>query len=390
VLNNLTPFPTDANGYMIGAGVPFAKSHRHYSHLLMVYPLYLVNWDQTGNRTLIERSVAHWIGLTGAHRGYSYSGAASFYAMMGRGDTSLGWLNTFFDPSVSFPIRANTMYTEAGPVVETPLSASQSIHDMLCQSWGGTIRVFPAVPGAWQNVTLHDFRTQGAFLVSAARTGGVTRFVRVRSLAGEPLRLKPGIGSSAPVTAFQAENATLSQAVVATNHTGFTGTGFVDYNNVAGSSIEFTVNATSSGNATLTFRYANGSTADRPMDIGVDGVVVARNVSFPPTGNWDTWGTVSVTGSLSSGANRVRATATSAAGGPNVDRLDVTFGGSGGGLTVVLDDGSPATFRDVGNGVIEIDLDRDREVLVHAAGAQPPLTIAPVPISRTGAAWGLP
>src|SRR6266498_1049982 len=134
VLNKLTPPPTDANGFMIGAGVPFAMSHRHYSHMLSVYPLYVVNWDQTSNRTLIERSVAHWIGLTGAHRGYSYSGAASFYAMMGRGDTSLGWLNTFFDPSVSFPIRANTMYTEAGPVVETPLSASQSIHDMLCQS----------------------------------------------------------------------------------------------------------------------------------------------------------------------------------------------------------------------------------------------------------------
>jgi alpha-L-fucosidase 2 len=390
VLNNLTPFPTDANGFRIGADVAFAKSHRHYSHLLMIYPLYLVNWDQTNNRTLIETSVAHWIGLTGAHRGYSYTGAASFYAMMGRGDTSLRWLTTFFDPSVSFPIRANTMYTEAGPVVETPLSGSQSIHDMLCQSWGGIIRIFPAVPGAWQDVTLHDFRTQGAFLVSAARTDGVTRFVRVRSLAGEPLRLKPGIGSAAPVTAFQAENATLSQAVVATNHTGFTGTGFVDYANVVGSSIEFTVDATSSGTATLTFRYANGSTADRPMDIGVNGAVVARNVSFPPTGNWDTWGTVSVSGSVSGGANRVRATATTAAGGPNVDRLDVTFGGSGGGLTVVLDDGTPATFRDVGDGVIEIDLARDREVLVHAAGPRPPLTIAPVPISRTGAAWGLP
>jgi alpha-L-fucosidase 2 len=389
VLNNLTPFPTDTNGYMIGAGVPFAKSHRHYSHLLMIYPLYLVNWDQTGNRTLIERSVAHWIGLTGAHRGYSYSGAASFYAMMGRGDTSLGWLNTFFDPSVSFPIRANTMYTEAGPVVETPLSASQSIHDMLCQSWGGMIRIFPAVPSTWQNVTLHDFRTQGAFLVSAARTSGVTRFVRVRSLAGERLRLKHGIGSGTPPTTFQAESAALGQATVATNHTGFTGSGFVDYANVIGSFVEFTVNAASAGTVTLTFRYANGSTTDRPMDIGVNGTVVARTVSFPPTGSWDTWSTVSVSGPLVAGANRVRATAVTANGGPNLDRLDVTFGGTGG-LTVVLDDGTPATFRDLGNGVIEIDLARDREVLVHAAGSTPPLTIAPVPISRTGAAWGLP
>jgi hypothetical protein len=59
-------------------------------------------------------------------------------------------------------------------------------------------------------------------------------------------------------------------------------------------------------------------------------------------------------------------------------------------LTVVLDDGSPASWRDAGDGIIEIDLASGREALVHAAGPTPPLTIAPVPISIPGAAWGLP
>ncbi|MFE3825455.1 Tat pathway signal sequence domain protein [Streptomyces sp. NPDC059092] len=193
VLARLTPYPTDKNGFMIGADTPYAQSHRHYSHLLMVYPLYLVNWDQPENRELIEKSLVHWHALTGAHRGYSYTGAASLYAMAGRGNTALSYLELFFDPTTRFPCRANTHYTEAGPVIETPLSASQSLHDMLCQSWGGTVRVFPAVPDAWKDVTLHDFRTQGAFLVSAVREAGVTRFIRVRSLAGEPLKLKHGL-----------------------------------------------------------------------------------------------------------------------------------------------------------------------------------------------------
>ncbi|MBA2813211.1 Tat pathway signal sequence domain protein [Streptomyces sp. KM273126] len=201
VLTRLTPYPVDGNGFMIGADTPYAQSHRHYSHLLMVYPLYLVNWDQPEQRELIEKSVAHWHALTGAHRGYSYTGAASLYAMMGRGDTALSYLKMFFDPTTRYPCRANTHYTEAGPVIETPLSASQSLHDMLCQSWGGVVRVFPAVPESWADVTLHDFRTQGAFLVSAARTGGITRFVRVRSLAGEPLELRHGL-SGGPVTAL--------------------------------------------------------------------------------------------------------------------------------------------------------------------------------------------
>ncbi|MGW2566419.1 glycosyl hydrolase family 95 catalytic domain-containing protein [Streptomyces sp. NPDC001537] len=193
ILAKLASYPVDENGFMIGAETSYAQSHRHYSHLLMVYPLYLVNWDQPDQRELIEKTVVRWHALTGAHRGYSYTGAASMYAMMGRGDTALTYLTKFFDPTTRYPCRANTHYTEAGPVIETPLSASQSLHDMLCQSWGGVVRVFPAVPSSWPDVTLHDFRTQGAFLVSAVRTKGVTRFVRVRSLAGEPLELRHGL-----------------------------------------------------------------------------------------------------------------------------------------------------------------------------------------------------
>jgi hypothetical protein len=193
VLVKLTPYPVDDNGFMIGADTPYAQSHRHYSHLLMVYPLYLVNWDQPGSRDLIAKSVTHWHALTGAHRGYSYTGAASMYAMTGDGDTAITYLRKFFDPTTRYPCRANTHYTEAGPVIETPLSASQSLHDMFCQSWGGVIRVFPAVPSSWADATLHDFRTQGAFLVSAVRKAGVTRFIRIRSLAGEPLKLRHGL-----------------------------------------------------------------------------------------------------------------------------------------------------------------------------------------------------
>ncbi|MBP2056054.1 hypothetical protein J2Z21_009071 [Streptomyces griseochromogenes] len=196
VLARLTPYPVDENGFMIGADTPYAQSHRHYSHLLMVYPLYLVNWDQPESRDLIAKSVARWHALTGAHRGYSYTGAASMYAMTGDGDTAITYLRKFFDPTTRFPCRANTHYTEAGPVIETPLSASQSLHDMFCQNWGGVIRVFPAVPSAWADVTLHNFRTQGAFLVSAVRKAGATRFVRIRSLAGEPLRLRHGLGGT--------------------------------------------------------------------------------------------------------------------------------------------------------------------------------------------------
>jgi hypothetical protein len=174
---------------MIGAGVPFAKSHRHYSHLLAVYPLHEVTWEQPERRDLIDRSLKHWLSFEGSLRGFTFTGAASIAAQMTRGDDALGYLREF----VARFAQPNTMYFEAGPVIETPLSAAKSLQDMLIQSWGGLIRIFPAVPSGWRDVTIHDTRTEGAFLVSAVRRGGRTRFVRVLSEAGQPCRVRTGI-----------------------------------------------------------------------------------------------------------------------------------------------------------------------------------------------------
>ena len=41
-LAQLTPYPVGPSGYLIGRGQPLEQSHRHFSHLMMVYPLRLV------------------------------------------------------------------------------------------------------------------------------------------------------------------------------------------------------------------------------------------------------------------------------------------------------------------------------------------------------------
>jgi chitodextrinase len=78
------------------------------------------------------------------------------------------------------------------------------------------------------------------------------------------------------------------------------------------------------GSQTLTFRYANGTSANRPMTVAVNGTVAAAGVAFNATANWDTWADKAVTATLAAGRNTIRATATTANGGPNVDRLTVT------------------------------------------------------------------
>ncbi|MGW1284960.1 PQQ-dependent sugar dehydrogenase [Streptomyces sp. NPDC001118] len=130
-------------------------------------------------------------------------------------------------------------------------------------------------------------------------------------------------GTASAATDYQAEDALISQGTVATNHTGYTGSGFVDYTNVKGSSVEFTVDAAAAGPASVTVRYANGTSTDRPMDLSVNGTVVAPAVSFPATADWNTWASKTVTVTLKAGSDKIRATATTAAGGPNLDRISL-------------------------------------------------------------------
>jgi Chondroitinase B/Carbohydrate binding module (family 6) len=129
-------------------------------------------------------------------------------------------------------------------------------------------------------------------------------------------------GPSKPVR-YEAEKATLFHAVVATNHTGFSGTGFVDYGIGSGGYLQWTVAAAATGTATLTIRYANGGATSRPVDIAVNGKVVTAGCGFPPTGGWDTWQNLTLTVPVTAGTNTVRATATGS-GGPNTDYLDMS------------------------------------------------------------------
>jgi len=121
---------------------------------------------------------------------------------------------------------------------------------------------------------------------------------------------------------YQAENCTIFHGTVDSNHLGFTGTGFVNGTNEVGSYVECAVTAAAAGAVPVTVRYSNGTTTSRPMNVTVDGVLAATP-SFPSTGNWDTWAMTTFTATLDAGTNLIRLTATTANGGPNLDKITV-------------------------------------------------------------------
>ncbi|MFP5039837.1 glycosyl hydrolase family 95 catalytic domain-containing protein [Parasediminibacterium sp. JCM 36343] len=195
ILSKMADYPTDSTGIMIGKDVPFAKPHRHYSHLFGIFPLYELNIEQQPESLpLMQQSIEHFTSIDGDNCMFKFNGASSLWAAIGNGDSALKWLNrslVVLNPRTGPTVTPNTLYSENGwPTFESPIASSRSELDMLLQSWGGKIRVFPSFPAAWKDASFYNLRVEGAFLVSAVKKGGITKFISIKSLKGEPCTIK--------------------------------------------------------------------------------------------------------------------------------------------------------------------------------------------------------
>jgi hypothetical protein len=109
---------------------------------------------------------------------------------------------------------------------------------------------------------------------------------------------------------------------IESNHSGYSGTGFCDTPNTAGTAAQFTVNADSAGEATVEIRFANGSSSGaRGAEVVVNGATVT-STSFENAGGWSAWSTKTVTVPLNEGDNTIRLVATDSEGLPNIDYLE--------------------------------------------------------------------
>ncbi|WP_347332863.1 pectate lyase [Marinimicrobium locisalis] len=110
---------------------------------------------------------------------------------------------------------------------------------------------------------------------------------------------------------------------VESEHSGYTGAGYVNTENAQGVAIQWQVDVPTDGNYSFSFRFANGA-SDRPGDLAVNGNTLSR-VSLPGTGAWGSYSTTNVDNIyLNSGANVITLAASGNSGLANIDRLQVT------------------------------------------------------------------
>ncbi len=113
---------------------------------------------------------------------------------------------------------------------------------------------------------------------------------------------------------------------IATENTndGFTGDGYTNANNAQGAIIEWAINSPSSSRYLLTFRFANGGTANRNGSLLINGGANGNyTLNLPTTGAWTTWQTASIEIDLVQGNNLLKLTATTADGLANIDSLKI-------------------------------------------------------------------
>jgi hypothetical protein len=165
---------------------------------------------------------------------------------------------------------------------------------------------------------------------------------RIRRLFAGGLALAVGVGLAAGVTTsayadepapsverraaagtvYEAEDQTLTGVTRQTEHSGFTGTGFVGGFGNTGNSVRATIPADTAGAHDLFVRYANGNGSNRTLNLTVNGT--PRQITLPSHGQWNTWGFVHAPIDLVAGSNTVELSKTATDSGQlNIDHLRV-------------------------------------------------------------------
>lgn len=110
--------------------------------------------------------------------------------------------------------------------------------------------------------------------------------------------------------------------IVEQEHTGYTGTGYTNTDNLSGSGIDYRLDVLAPGTYAFTFRYAG--TSARAAALIIDGIT-KTSIDFPPTGLWTIWNTTApVEVQLTAGIKNVRLEAITGEGLSNIDYLQVS------------------------------------------------------------------
>jgi alpha-L-fucosidase 2 len=189
------------SGFTYAKGFPYDKSHRHFSHQIAFHPLGLIDWSKGEKDQQIIKSTIATLDKVGPDMwcGYSYSWLGNMKARAFDGKGAAEALRIFAqDFCLPNSFHANgdqsgtgkSTFTYRPFTLEGNFAFAAGIQEMLIQSHTGTVRLFPAIPEEWKDVSFNNLRTEGAFLISSVMEKGEVNKVKIISEKGGILKLQ--------------------------------------------------------------------------------------------------------------------------------------------------------------------------------------------------------
>ena len=194
ILAKLDEIAVDDEGVvMLDKTCRLPESHRHFSHLMCLYPLHLIDYDTDEHKRIYDNTIRHLETLgTGLWVGFSFVMSAQIYAMAKRGNSAGERIYQFckgfvgengFHLNGDFKYYGYTQWHYRPFTLESLFGFCDALHEMLLQDHRGFIELFPAVPDEWcsRTVEFKDLRSRGGILISAKQKNGRLAVLTVKS-----------------------------------------------------------------------------------------------------------------------------------------------------------------------------------------------------------------